>query len=921
MAATFAAPALFAGIVAINLECGSWQNPLGIDEAAPRLTWQLQTTTPGARAQSQTACRVLAASSAGNLANNVGDLWDSGQVDSALPSLTYSGKPLLSEQQVFWKVQVWDQAKQPSDWSAPATWTMGLLDPADWKGAWLAAAKTSIPSPTASGMPILRREFVVQPGLQRAVISICGLGQYELSANGVKVGDAFLAPGWSKYDRTCLYDTLDLTSYLKPGPNALGVMLGNGFYNMVAGSGRYSWSEMATKGTVSSGPPKVIAQLRLSYANGTSQVIATDGQWRTAPGPITFSHVYGGEDYDPRLLADGWNKAGFDASGWSAPELTNGPGGVLRGTSHAAPPIIATQKLETVGVNPLSSSLFNYDMGQNASQMPLLTAHGEAGAVIRLTPSELVKPDGSLVAETDDPGGAPRYWQYTLAGTGAETWFPKFFYSGCRYYQVQLIPAPGSSQLPVVDKLEGVVIQSASAPVGDFSCSFELFNRTRTLIRWAQRNNLVSVLTDCPHRERLGYLEQYNLHGPSLSYEFDAGRLFSKTMDDMADSQADIGTGLVPFFCPEFWHFSVGPAFRDTPEWSSSVIIVPWQHYLFTGDPTLLRNYYPAMVAYFNYLDRQAVDDFLNYKALGDWAYVKQSTPVALTADAYYFMDAQILGRTAALLGKSDDAARYTRLASRIADAFNRTYYSAANGCYANGSETSQAMPLALGIVPLENQAAVLANLVANVKANGLACGEIGHPYLLRALTEMGRADLVYDLHSGSDQPGYGYILNKGATALTESWDASGNSQDHFMLGHIIEWFYHDLAGIQWDADAPGYQNVVIKPAFVGGITWVKASYNSVRGLIVSNWTLNNNAATLDVTIPVGSTGLVCLPLLANAGANLRVTESGTTIWQNGAATGSAPGVTFKQVLNAHDQTCLVWSVGSGSYQFAWNVR
>jgi hypothetical protein len=821
---------------------------------------------------------------------------------------------LESEQQVFWKARVWDQTGQASDWSAPANWTMGLLDPADWKGAGLAAGKP------ATAMPIFRREFVVQPGLRRAIISICGLGQYELSANGVKVGNAFLAPGWSKYDRTCLYDTLDLTSYLKPGPNALGVMLGNGFYNMVAGSGRYSWSEMATRGSVSSGPPKVIAQLHLYYADGTSEVIATDGKWQTTFGPITFSHIYAGEDYDPRLLADGWNKAGFNASGWSKPLLTGGPGGILRGTSHAAPPIIATQTLQTVEVRSLSASLFNYDMGQNASQMPRLTAHGEAGAAIRITPSELVKADGSLVSETDDPGGAPRYWQYTLAGTGRETWFPKFFYSGCRYFQVQLMPAPGSSQLPVVDKLEGVVIQSACAPVGDFSCSFDLFNRTRTLIRWAQRNNLVSVLTDCPHRERLGYLEQYNLHGPSLSYEFDVGQLFAKTMDDMADSQADIGTGLVPFFCPEFWHFSVGPAFRDTPEWGSSVIIVPWQHYLFTGDPTLLRNYYPAMVSYFKYLDKQAVDHFLNYKALGDWAYVKESTPVALTADAYYFMDAQILARTAALLGKTGDAASYNRLADQIADAFNRTYFSEEKEIYANGSETSQAMPLALGIVPPKNQAAVLANLVANVKANGVACGEIGHRYLLRALTDSGRADVVYDLHSGSDQPGYGYILNKGATALTESWDAGGNSQDHFMLGHIIEWFYHDLAGIQWDPDAPGYRNVIIKPAFVGGITWVKASYNSVRGMIVSNWTLNENAATLRVTIPIGSTSLVYLPL-AHAGPNLRVTESGTVIWQNGAAATSVPGVTFKRLLRAHDQIFQIWSIGSGSYQFAWNAR
>jgi len=1077
--ALFATRALLAGIVATNLECGSWTNPLGIDAAQPRLTWQLQANPPGARAQLQTACRVLVASSAKHLAKNVGDLWDSGRVGTALPSLNYGGKPLVSEQAVFWKVQVWDQDGEASTWSAPATWTMGLLAPASWKGAWLTASTspadnfggcnsiwypegnptaaapaetryfrktfvvkaapvtratllltadnsyttclngtmvgqgqdwnraTALPVATQlvpgtnvlaiaasnssvgpegligkvvveyryggqavipmdatwktanawqtgwqspgfddgawknalvlggygigpwnngvapgpeTALPIFRREFEVRPGLQRAVISICGLGQYELSANGVKVGKALLAPGWTKYDRTCLYDTLDITANLHRGKNVLGVMLGNGFYNIPGGSGRYDWPEQATGKSPSSGPPRVIAQLHLYYQDGTDQVIATDGQWQTTPGPITFSSIYGGEDYNPQRLAAGWNQAGFNAAGWSAPQLTNGPGGILRGTSHAAPPIIATQTNQTVAIHALSARRFNYDLGQNASILPRLDCHGPAGAVIRLTPTELLNPDGSPNPMTDDPGGAPRYWQYTLAGTGQETWQPQFYYAGCRYLQVELIPATGSPQLPVVDRLAGVCIQSSVAPAGDFSCSFDMFNRTRTLIRWAQRNNLVSVITDCPHRERLGYLEQYHLHGPSLSYEFDMGQLFAKTMDDMADSQADIGTGLVPFFCPEYWHFHISTAFRDTPEWGSSAIIVPWQHYLYTGDPTLVKNYYATMTNYFYYLQRQAVNDFLKYNALGDWATVGQTTPVSLTADAYYYLDAQICAQAAARLGKTAEAADFNQLATKIAAAFNRTYYSATNGEYANGSQTAQAMPLALGIVPPEDQAKVLSKLVANVNANGLSFGEIGHPYVLRALAGSGRSDVVYKLHSDATKPGYGYMLNQGATALTEAWNAEGNSQDHFMLGHIIEWFYHDLAGIQWDPAAPGYQNIIIKPAFVGHLTWVKASYNSVRGMIVSDWTLTNNAATLEVKIPAGSTSQVWLPLAADVSPQLTVTESGKPIWQNGAATGRGPGVAFNRFQSSGTQTYLVWSVGSGSYQFAWNL-
>ncbi|MGA9627191.1 MAG: alpha-L-rhamnosidase C-terminal domain-containing protein [Bryobacteraceae bacterium] len=377
------------------------------------------------------------------------------------------------------------------------------------------------------------------------------------------------------------------------------------------------------------------------------------------------------------------------------------------------------------------------------------------------------------------------------------------------------------------------------------------------------------------------------------------------------------GTGLVPDIAPEFTVFSGG--FRDSPEWGSSIILVPWQHYLFTGDDSLLRNYYSAMTNYFGYLQNQAVNDFLNYpNGLGDW-YQIATTPVSLTADAYYCQDAQILGQAAAEIGNANDATRFNLLATNIGTTFNSTYYS--NGSYSTGSQTANALPLYLGIVNPTNQAAVLAALIANITANGLTCGEIGHRYLLRTLTDMGRPDVVFSLHSGTNDPGYGYILSQGATALTEAWDANpADSQDHFMLGHITEWFYHDLAGIQYDPALPGFQHVIIKPAFVGGITWVNASFASVRGMIASTWSLTNNSVTLNVTIPVGSTGSIYLPMLGNITTNLLVKESGTTIWQNGAVAGSATGVAFDHVQGTGSQTFQIWTVGSGSYQFVWNV-
>ncbi len=818
------------------------------------------------------------------------------------------------------------QTNIPMDfsWKAAKTWQTGWNLPGFNDSAWVSAlvlgtfgiSPWGTGTTVAAALPIFRREFTVGPGLQRAVAYVCGLGQYELSANGLKVGNSLLAPNWSKYNQTCIYDSLDLTAYLTNGNNAVGVMLGNGMYNVQA-------TTNYNKFTGSFGPPKVSAQIQLYYTNGTTQIIPSDTSWQTTAGPITYSHVYGGEAYDARLLAAGWNQAGFNPAGWSVPVVTNGPGGVLRGQSHAAPPIIATQTLVPIQTNTLSSNTSVYDLGQNAALIPALTAHGPAGSVLQITPAELTNADGTI--NRDSVGGGTAFWQYTLAGTGAEIWRPRFFYHGARYLQVVALAAPGSGQLPVVDALAGVAIQSAATNAGDFACSNELLNRTRTLIRWAQRNNLISILTDCPHRERLGWLEQYNLHGPSLRYEYDVGQLFAKTLQDMVDSQT--AAGLVPSIAPEYSVF--GGGFRDSPEWGSSVVIVPWQHYLFTGDDTLLRNFYPAMTNYFAYLQRQAVNNFLNYpNGLGDWYDIgpnapgySQDTPVSLTADAYYCMDAQILGQAAAELGLPGDAAHFNLLATNIGNAFNSNYYSAANGYYATGSQTAQALPQYLGLVNPTNQAIVTAALVANVTAKGLTSGDIGHRYLLRALADLGRSDVVFSLHGGTNNPGYGYILNHGATALTEAWDANpADSQDHFMLGHITEWFYHDLAGIQWDPARPGFQHVIIKPAFVGGITWVNASYNSVRGPVISDWSLTNTQAGLKVTLPVGATGSIYLPLLGNLTTNLVVKESGTTIWQNSAAAANSTGVAFAQVQGTGAQTYLVWTVGSGTYQFTWNV-
>jgi len=900
-----------------TLRCEYRVNPLGIDVPAPRLSWTMASTASDWRGARQTSYRVLVASNAGILAEDRGDLWDSGRVPSDQSNqLAYAGKPLQSSQLVFWKVRIWDEHEQPSPWSAPASWTMGVLSDSDWHAEWISANEAvaesqpfagtrpggrPVPSTADTRPPriyptmLLRREFVVKPHLQRAIVHLCGLGQYELTLNGRRVSEDLLSPGWSKYDKTVLYDTYDVTPLLRAGPNAAGLLLGNGMYNVRAG--RY------TKFIGSFGPLKAIGQLRLEYADGSVEVVGTDGKWRVHPGPITFSCVYGGEDYDARLEPKGWKDPDFGHKDWKEALVVSGPGGKLRGLSCAAPPIRAFERLKPVHIRPVQGATV-YDLGQNVALMPRIRVQGSSGGVVRIIPAELLKPDGTVDRESS--GGGKAYWQYTLAGQGEEEWFPKFYYHGSRYLQVECT-APAGGSPPTVVSLEGVVVHSASEAVGEFSTSNELFNRIRTLVRWAQMSNMVSVLTDCPHRERWGWLEQYHLNGPSLRYEFDLAALYNKGMNDMADSQDP--DGLVPDVAPEYNHNEGG--FRDSPEWGSAFLLSAWQQYEWTGDLNLLRRHYAGMQRYVAYLGSRSQNYIVSH-GLGDWydlgpkePGVAQLTPIPLTATAFYYADAVVLAKVARLLGNSDDAGKYEALAVSIGKAFNQRFFDPARNQYAQGSQCANSIPLAMGLVDSAHRAAVLNAVVQDVasRGNALTAGDVGYRYLLRALAEGGRSDVIYAMNNQSTRPGYGYQLKVGATSLTEAWDAGRrSSQNHFMLGHIMEWFYHDLAGIGTDASSPGFKEVVIRPATPGNLSWVKASYNSIYGRIESHWTKANGKFTLAVTIPPNTTGVVYVP--AQAGAD---------VMEGGAPADASQGVKFLR----WEGGAAVYEVASGRYTFS----
>lgn len=905
-----------AGLRVTDLRCEFAQDPLGVDVTQPRLFWRVASDE---RSQRQTAWQALVASSAAALAADRGDLWDSGRVSSDETTFVrYAGAVLASSQQVFWKVRAWDRDGRLSAWSAPASWTMGLLAPADWKGVWIAA-----PGDTES--LLLRHEFSVRPGLRRAVAHVCGLGQYEMFLNGTKAGVDLLSPGWTNYDVTALYDTRDVTLLLREGRNVAGLLLGNGFYHVAL-------RDRFTKLTTAYGPLRAILHLRLEYADGTVEFVGTDPSWRTLAGPITTGNIYAGEDYDARRAPAGWTSPGFDDRAWARAVALLRPPGTLRGHSAAAEPLREIETHRPVTVRTFPDGTAVYDLGQNASHMPRLRVSGPTGSIVRITPAEIVNDDGTINRNTmDGKNRGNAWWQYTKATDSEETWFPHFYYVGCRYLKVECFrseeelplrvpaedsiersspssePRPGDpARLPHIESLEGVVVHSSAAPLGHFVTSNPLFNRIRDLVRWAQRSNMVSVLTDCPHREKLGWLEAYHLNGPAIRYEFDVARIFAKDMRDMADEQTD--DGLVPNIAPEYTKFQ--GTFRAAAEWGAAFILVPWQQYQFTGDLDLVRTHFDAMKRYFAYLETRATDNLLS-EGLGDWYDLgpeklgpAQLTPPPVTATAFYYYDASILAQAAALLGRADEAKDYAARAARIQASYNRHFFHSDTGSYATGSQCANALPLVLDLVEPADRARVLTALVRDVEQHGCAMttGDVGFRFLLQALARGGRSDVIYRMINQTEKPGYGYQLKSGATSLTESWDANlASSHNHFMLGQVTEWFYKDLAGIDVDPAGPGFKKILLHPSPIGNLASVEASYDSIHGPISLRWERVGDRFTLKAEIPANTTATVFLPA-----------REGAAVLEDGAAAERSAGVTCLR----REGDRAVFFIESGRYTF-----
>lgn len=864
-----------------RLQCENLNNPLGIDVTAPQLAWQLQSKKRGDK---QTAFQVMAASTVAALEKNKADLWDSGKIDSTDNRAIYAGKPLSSQQAVFWKVRVWDSEDNASDWSPVAQFSIGLLAPGDWAGKWIGTG-TGKPAEPA---PYFRKTFMVGKPVSRATATICGIGYCELHLNGAKVGDHVLDPAFTRYDYRALYVTFDVTPQIASGSNAVGFILGNGWLNYQArnawGFDKAPWRQQ----------PRAIAQVRLEFKDGTTQTIATDESWQYSTGPIVFDSFMNGETYDARLEQPGWDTIGFDASAWSAAHVVDAPKGKI--TPQMAPPIRITETFKPAKITQPKPGVYVVDLGQNIAGAARLTVKGPAGTEIKLVYAELLNADGTVnntnIKEHTYTGDFQTD-RYILKGRGTEVWQPRFMYSGYQY--IQITGFPGELK---PENILGLVMHTDLDSAGSFECSNELLNKIQHATRWSYVNNFVGHPTDCPNRERNGWTGDAQLAIETGLYNYDGTAAYAKWMRDFRDEQRPSGElpGIVP---TGGW----GYAWGNGPAWDAATILIPWNLYQFRRETNLLADHYESMKRYVDYLTTRATNGIVTI-GLGDWCPVKTTTPAEVTSTAYYCKDAEILSEIAALLGRDDDASKYRRLAGEIRAAFNTHFYDPQTKQYAGGTQTALSCALYFDMVEETNKSAVVSNLVANVQARQyhLDCGILGTKYLLHALTDNGQAEVAYKLAVQDTFPSWGNWIKQGATTLWEGWDGSG-THNHIMFGDISAWFYTTLAGINHCgcSQGAGFSRIFITPQMLGDLTWVKAQYNSIRGPIVSEWKRDGGKIRITVTIPPGATGNIAVP----ASDKNSVTEGGKPLAQ-------VPGVKAGSLNKGK-----LWvEVESGSYVF-----
>ena len=892
-----------ASIKVTGLRAEYKENPLGIDARRPRLSWQLTATERDVR---QSAYQIRVAASERSLGAGSGLVWDSGRVSSD-ESLhrTYEGQPLKSGQRYFWQVRVWDAGGRASDWSDAAWWETGLLDAADWRAEWIEPDLPEDPKKSEPA-PLLRRSFKLSGQVARARAYVTSHGLYEMYLNGRRVGDQVFTPGWTSYNHWLQYQTYDVTDLLRNGENAVGVMLGNGWYR-----GNLAWEG---KRNVYGERLALLALVKVTYQDGREEIIGTDQQWKSATGPLLMSEIYHGETYDARLEKDGWNAPGFADQQWSGVKTAN-----HRKDNLFAPPGPAVRKVEElrpvrIFKTPAGDTVA--DLGQNMVGWVRLKAQGPAGTTITIRHAEVLDKVGNFY--TENLRAAKATARYTLRGSGAETFEPHFTFFGFRYVAVSGYPGELTPE-----SLTGVVVHSAMARTSEFETSSALINQLQHNIIWGQKGNFLDVPTDCPQRdERLGWTGDAQVFARTAAFNMDVAGFFEKWLRDVAADQYPSGS--VPHVIPDVLGTAERPA-GGSAAWADSSVIIPWTMYLTYGDKRFLEDQYASMTKWVGYMQKRAGDDYIwdGDQHFGDWLafattrsdYPGATTGKDLIATAFFAYSTSLVEQAARILGKNDDAAKYAELLKKIKAAFRREFVTE-TGRVGEDTQTAYTLALHFDLLPEEMRPMAARRLAKDVRERRhLTTGFVGTPYLCHVLTRFGYLDEAYLLLNREGYPSWLYPVRQGATTIWERWDGQKpdgtfqdkgmNSFNHYAYGAIGEWMYRVMAGIEIDPARPGYRHILIQPQPGGGFTNVRAAHQTMYGKVSSAWTLKDGRIELTIEIPANTQATVRLPKAKLSD----VVEADQPL---------AKGNGISEVRQ--DGNAVIIETGSGQYRFAWSL-
>ena len=871
-----------------ELICEYHINPIGIDIQKPRLSWKIFS---GEENLLQTAyeIKVTDQSAKGKL------VWTSGKVNSAQSvDVAYDGPVLKSMQRVYWQVRIWDNKSKVTKWSAPAFWEMGILEPESWKASWISMPNEQVVK-GSKPCQYFRKDFAIGKKIKSARVYVTSLGLYQLLLNGQKVSTNLFTPGWTSYKNRIQYQTYDLTSMIKQ-KNSIGAIVGDGWYRGNIGWGNdngYYGSKLA-----------LLAQLQLTFTDGTSETIGTDASWKVTTGPIIFSDIYNGETYDAQKEMPGWANNGFDDGKWGQASITDQSKKILIAPQGVA--VKATEEIKPVKLITTPKGETVFDMGQNMVGWVKLRVQGKKGDQVTLKFAEVLDKEGNFY--TENLRAAKATDLYILKGEGEETFEPHFTFHGFRFVKIE-----GLSNQPTLDQITGVVIHSDMAPTGTFTCSNAMINQLQHNIQWGQKGNFLDVPTDCPQRdERLGWTGDAQVFSMTAAFNFDVAPFYTKWLGDVAADQ--LPNGLVPHVIPDVLKGGGG-----STAWADVSIIVPWTTYLVYGDRRILEVQYPSMKAWVDYMTSRAGNDFLwtGDFHFGDWLafatnqsdYPGATTEKDLIATAYYAYSSGLLSKIAVIIGKNEDAIKYSQLSKNIKTAFNKEFVTPA-GRLVSHTQTAYSLALAFNLLP-EDLIPKAANYLAeDVKKFGhLTTGFVGTPLLCKTLSAHGYQDLAFMLLNRKEYPSWLYPVTQGATTIWERWDGQKpdgtfqdvgmNSFNHYAYGAIGEWLYHYVAGMDIDPKAPGYKHILLSPHPGGGLTSADAEFESIYGKVKSAWKIDGNDFVYEVTVPANTTATVTLPDAKTSQVSI-----------NGQPASVKPG----------DGSASL-EVGSGSYTFRYPIK